>query len=164
MRQRLLRPLSILFLLTGLGICGGAQGATSPVLEASRPDSTKEIVITPVDNKMKYATTEFVVEPGQTVHLILKNTATSPSMRHNVVVLRTDEASTVKKVAQAGSSAGPSNDYVPDHEALLASTPLSKPGATVEVTFTAPDTSGEYAYLCTFPGHWSTMQGTMQVK
>ncbi|MCH8962102.1 MAG: hypothetical protein IH820_12455 [Bacteroidetes bacterium] len=31
------------------------------------------------------------------------------------------------------------------------------------LTFTAPTEPGDYPYVCTFPGHWRTMQGVMQV-
>lgn len=60
--------------------------------------------------------------------------------------------------------AGSTNDYVPEDDAVIAYTPMSQPGETVEVTFTVPEESGEYGYLCTFPGHWATMQGTMIVE
>jgi azurin len=59
--------------------------------------------------------------------------------------------------------AGAANEYVPEDDAILAYTPMSKPGEKVEVVFTAPEETGEYGYVCTFPGHWATMQGTMRV-
>ena len=31
------------------------------------------------------------------------------------------------------------------------------------VTFTVPEKTGEHGSLCTFPGHWATIQGTMIV-
>lgn len=164
MSRRIAPALSVVLLLSGLISTRAAQGTAPFGPEDPRRDSLKKVVIEPVDNKMKYATTEFTVEPGQKVRLVFKNTATSPSMQHNVVILRTHEESVMKSVARAGLSAGPSNDYLPDHEAILANTALSKPGETVEVTFTAPETPGDYAYLCTFPGHWSTMNGTMHVE
>jgi azurin len=40
---------------------------------------------------------------------------------------------------------------------------MSQPGEKVEVVFTAPEETGEYGYVCTFPGHWATMTGTMRV-
>ena len=27
----------------------------------------------------------------------------------------------------------------------------------------APDAPGDYLYMCTFPGHWRTMNGSMEV-
>jgi azurin len=117
---------------------------------------------------MKYKETEFTVAPGETIKLVFENTATSPSMQHNVVVLATNEEGIFQKIGEAGTRAGSTKDYIPQEEDLreqvLAFTPVSKPGETVSVTFTVPEETGEYGYVCTFPGHWATMQGTMYVK
>ena len=123
-----------------------------------------EITIEPEGNQMKFATKEFTVSPGEEVRLVFENTADSPAMIHNVVFLTTSDDGVVKEVGQAGASAGAASGYVPDHDAILAATDVAKPGETVEVTFTAPETSGEYTYVCTYPGHWATMQGTMRVE
>jgi azurin len=116
---------------------------------------------------MEYRTTEFSVAPGETVRLVFENTATSPSMQHNVVILTSNDEALFRKVGEAGTRAGSTNDYVPQEgplrEQVLAYTPMSQPGETVEVTFTAPEETGEHGYVCTFPGHWATMQGTMIV-
>jgi azurin len=40
---------------------------------------------------------------------------------------------------------------------------MSNPGQTVEVTFTAPSATGDYPFICSFPGHFATMRGTMHV-
>jgi azurin len=113
---------------------------------------------------MKYRETEFTVAPGQTIELVFENTATSPSMQHNVVVLNTTEAEVFERVGEAGMQAGSANDYVPEDDAIIAYTPMSTPGETVSVTFTVPEQTGDYGYVCTFPGHWATMQGTMRVE
>jgi len=101
---------------------------------------------------MKYATTEFSVAPGEEVRLVFENTADSPAMIHNVVLLTTCDDVVVQEVGQAGASAGTSVDYVPDHDAVFAATDVAKPGETVEVTFTAPEETGSYTYACTYPG------------
>lgn len=110
---------------------------------------------------MRYEQTEFTVQPGQEVHLVFTNTATSPAMHHNVVILT--DSSAADRIATAGIQAGEANDYVPNDEAILAHTALAAPGETVEVTFTAPTEPGDYKYICTFPGHHITMNGTMHV-
>lgn len=57
------------------------------------------------------------------------------------------------------------NDYIPPSmkEQVLASTGvLSLEGtATVDISALPP---GEYTYLCTVPGHWATMQGTLTIE
>jgi len=122
----------------------------------------REVTIAPVGNEMRYAVTEFTVRPGQQVHLIFNNTATSPAMRHNVVILEDEEA--IDRVGMAGVQVGEAADYVPQDDAIIAYTPMSDPGQTMDVTFTAPEAVGDYPYICTFPGHYALMQGTMRVQ
>lgn len=114
---------------------------------------------------MRYRETEFIAPAGEKIKIVFENTATSPAMKHNVVVLNEPpEQKFFKEVGQAGLKAGPGNGYVPEgHPAVLAATPLSEPGETVEATFTTPTEAGDYGYVCTYPGHWVTMQGTMHV-
>jgi len=157
------RLTSILTFLLAIGL---VLGLSAPTLAAddTPPASPMEIVIEPEGNQMKYATTKFTVKPGEKVRLVFKNTASSPAMIHNVVLLATSDDTVVQEVGQAGAGAGASADYVPDHDAVLAATDVAKPGKTVEVTFTAPEEAGSYTYVCTYPGHWATMQGTMVVE
>lgn len=136
----------------GLAACGGnAEEAAGPAV----------IELGPVGNEMKYDRTEFTVQPGQEVRIVFTNTATSPAMNHNVVVLVGEEA--IERVGTAAIEAGEAREYVPEDEAIIAYTPLSAPGETVEVTFTAPTEEGDYPFICTFPGHYMLMQGVMHV-
>jgi azurin len=171
--RRFLVP--FLFVLAGAMVgCGGSDstpGDSASASAASQSESSetvdRTVTLRPKGNQMEYRTTEFSVAPGETVRLVFENTATSPSMQHNVVVLTSNDEALFRKVGEAGTRAGSTNDYVPKEgplrEQVLAYTPMSQPGETVEVTFTAPDETGEHGYLCTFPGHWATMQGTMIV-
>ena len=154
--------------------CGGSDGTdASPNSAATTSSATatgevdQTVTLQPKGNQMKYKQTEFAVAPGATIRLVFENTATSPSMQHNVVVLAAaPEDDHFRTVGEAGMQAGSSNDYVPAdmEDLILAYTPMSKPGETVEVTFTAPTETGDYGYVCTFPGHWATMRGTMHVR
>ena len=54
--------------------------------------------------------------------------------------------------------------YLPDSpEILAASSRLIGLGQSDLIEFTAPATPGDYPYLCTFPGHWRTMNGVLKV-
>ncbi|HZB14921.1 MAG TPA: plastocyanin/azurin family copper-binding protein, partial [Chryseolinea sp.] len=53
--------------------------------------------------------------------------------------------------------------YVPTISEVLFSTKLVNPQETVKLNFIAPATAGDYPFVCTFPGHWSIMNGTMKV-
>jgi azurin len=166
----------LLLLAVALVGCGGSStdsASSSEAASASSASSTQSassgevdqtITLHPKGNQMKYRETEFTVAPGQTIELVFENTATSPSMQHNVVVLNSTEDAVFRRVGEAGMSAGSANDYVPEDDAIIAYTPVAPPGETVSVTFTVPEQTGDYGYVCTFPGHWATMQGTMHVE
>ncbi len=171
--------ISTLVLAAGLALsaCGGgdepapttattpAPAATPAPAPAAAPvaydGEDAEITLSPVGDEMKYAQTEFTVHPGQTVRLIFNNTATSPAMQHNVAILKSRDD--VQTVGTAAASAA-DTDYIAPRTAgkIIAHTPMSAPGETVEVTFTAP-AAGDYPYICTYPGHYIMMKGTMHV-
>ena len=165
----------VLLLAVGLVGCGGSDSSSESASSSASTTSAEQtatsdkvdrtVTLHPKGNQMKYKETEFTVAPGETIKLVFENTATSPSMQHNVVVINSTEDDVFRRVGESGMQAGSANDYVQkDDDAIIAYTPMSKPGETVSVTFTVPDSTGEYGYLCTFPGHWATMQGTMHVK
>jgi len=116
--------------------------------------------ISTVGNTMAYDVTTFTVKAGEKVHIVLKNNGDNPAMQHNWVLVK---PGTETAVATAGIEAGPALGYLKAGDAnIIAATPLSQPGATVEVSFTAP-AKGTYPYICTFPGHYQAMKGTLTV-
>ena len=137
-----LKILLVSLLLIG---CVGSKGIT--------------VTIQPDGNKMAYLTTEFTVKSGQTVTLIMENTASMEVMKHNIVVLN-DES----KINEVGIQAINAPNYLPENDAIIAATPMANAGESTEVTFTAPNKPGKYAYICTFPGHYSMMKGYMIVE
>lgn len=184
--MNVLRLSALAFSLVFLAACGGddtarprhadlapATPATATAETAEADDAAPEAVVTydgpafemalsPVGNEMKFEQVEFTVKPGQTVRLAFQNTATNPAMQHNVVVVKTEEAVNVVGQAAMGAS---DTEYIPSSEKdqIIAHTALAQPGDTVEVEFTAPSTPGDYPYICTFPGHYLMMKGTMHV-
>lgn len=142
-------------LALGLTACSTAEGEDAA--------SATALTIEPVGNKMEFAQTEFTAKAGQQVTLTFKNTATTEAMKHNVILLNSTDDAVIQRVGNAAFQAGASEEYIPEDEAVLASTALAAPGETVTVTFTAPSEPGTYTYMCTFPGHYVAMQGTMTV-
>ena len=48
---------------------------------------------------------------------------------------------------------------------VIAKTSLAGPGERVQVTFTVPETPGEYPFICTFAGHYQAgMKGKLIVR
>ena len=68
-------------------------------------------------------------------------------------------------VEKAGPTELPTERVKPKLEIpeVLFSTKLVNPQQTVTLRFTAPSKTGDYPFVCTFPGHWSIMNGTMKV-
>jgi len=150
------------------GSSNQSSAAAGSKSSAGSGDVAKTVTIHPKGNQMKYKETEFTVPAGETIELVFDNTATSPSMQHNVVIAASGSEGLLKKIGQAGTQAGSTNDYVPQEgeltDQILAHTPIAKPSETVSITFTTPSEPGQYGYVCTYPGHWATMQGTMIVE
>jgi len=178
-RRDFLQRLSV-FGVAGLGAgsvltaCGGgsdgegsgsASSASADQSAGGGGGASETVTLHPKGNQMKYKETEFTVPADTKVKLVFDNTASSPSMQHNVLILNEAPSKEIyKQIGQAGVQAGSKADYVPEDPAVLAATPISKPGETVSVTFTTPSEPGDYGYVCTYPGHWATMNGTMHVK
>ncbi len=115
---------------------------------------------------MKFSVASIAAKPGETIHIVLKNTGTIPkiAMAHNFVALKAGVDAA--KFSQDAMTAR-ETDYVPAAAKadILASTKLAGPGESVEVTFKAPTKPGSYPYLCTFPGHYAAgMRGDIVVK
>lgn len=127
----------------------------------AKPVPHAELQIASVANTMTYDKTSLTVPAGAEVHLVLKNNATMATLPHNWVLVK---AGTEAAVAAAGLKMGDQAGYVDvrDHD-VLANSPQAKPGQTAEVTFTAPDTAGNYPYICTTPGHYIMMKGVLTV-
>ncbi len=101
----------------------------------------------------------FRVKAGKKLHIILRNIAhKSPmAMTHNVVVLvpGTDLADFAELARNAKAE-----QYVPSAvvSLIVAHTKLVSGGESDEVAFTIPQ-PGVYDFICSYPGHWGTMQG-----
>ena len=128
-------------------------------------DNVRTIEIKGTD-QMKFDVTEIDAVPGETIRIVFTTVSKLPkmAMAHNVVILKKD--ADVEAFANASAMAR-DNDYIaPDKEdQIIAATPLAGGGETVEVTFTVPEETGEYEYICSFPGHFlGGMKGTLNVE
>ena len=141
---------------------GKAQINTRPGSKQTASARTKTITIKTVVNEMQFDVTEFTVEAGEKVKIVFENT---DFMQHNLLVIKPGTLEEVGLAADkmASSPDGADKDYVPEIPAVLQATILLNPDETTTLTFTAPEEPGSYPYVCTFPGHWRTMQGTMKV-
>ena len=83
----------------------------------------------------------------------------SSDMPHNIILVGSEADIQLVGIAALQAS---QNDYIPMNEEsrMLAWTELARPGETVIVTFTVPE-PGVYPYICTYPGHFTMMQGRL---
>ncbi len=82
-------------------------------------------------------------------------------MGHNWVLTK---AADLQDTATDGMSSGLENDYIkPDDERIIAHTKLVGGGESDTVSFSVSELSEgqEYAYFCSFPGHFAIMRGTL---
>ena len=115
-----------------------------------------------IRDEMKYDLSEFTVKAGTLVEIVFEN---NDAMQHNLLIVEPDALAIVGNSAEimAKTPAGVAKGYVPDLPQILAFTILVDPGTVAKLRFQVPETTGDYPYVCTFPGHWQTMNGVMKV-
>ena len=152
-----MRPISSLFLIAIFSVFQ---------MVYAKEEKRKEIVISGND-AMQFDVKKFEVAPADTILLTLKNVGSIPkiAMGHNLVILKKDIDSLSfgqKVLASGGSATNPlPKSLLGD---VIAHTNLLGPGESETITFEAPKAKGDYEYVCTFPGHFAMMRGTMEVK
>jgi uncharacterized protein len=131
-------------------------------MQIASKDPTLELQVSVVRGQMKFSLPSFMAKPSQRV----KITFTNPDeMQHNLVILRpgtTDAVGTLAD-AMARTPDAAERNYIPPTPDVITSTKLIDPQQSVTLEFIAPRQTGDYPYICTFPGHWRIMQGTMKV-
>ncbi len=129
---------------------------------ATANGATTLIKIKAIKNEMKYDLKSFTVEAGKPVEIVFEN---PDFMQHNLVIAQIGALQTVGKAADklASDPKGAERQYVPDIPEVLFATKLINPQKTEKLLFIAPQQTGDYPYVCTFPGHWTIMNGVMKV-
>lgn len=151
-----MRSALALTLLT-LGACAAEPAAPSPEQQAVFAQAVDvELVVPAARNAMRYEVGRIEAPAGATVRLVIDNTTTtSPSMHHNVVVVRSEA-----DVDRVGRLAAGVEGNVPADPAVLTATPMAGPGERRAVVFEMPP-PGAYPFVCTYPGHYPFMQGVL---
>lgn len=150
--------------------CGNKEaaapsGSASASADAAKTAGPRVIEITAGDN-MKFSLNSIEAKPGEELKVVLTNIGTQPKevMGHNWVLLK---AGTDAAAFDAAAATSKATDYIPDamKDSIIVHTQLLGPRKSDEVTFKAPETAGDYPFLCTFPAHYQVgMKGTLTVK
>ena len=149
-----------------IGDGNSPQSQTTTEKSSASSDSSDEDVaeITIEGNdQMRFNKDEIRVKAGQTVRLTLKHVGEMEKsvMGHNWVLLT--EGTAINDFGQKAVKAK-DNDYIPeDTDAVIANTKMIGGGEEVTIEFEAPET-GEYDFICSFPGHYSVMKGKFIVE
>lgn len=130
--------------------------------EATDEKSQNEILITGND-MMQFSTREIRVKAGTTVTLTLKHIGKLDKniMGHNWVLLQSGVD--LMGFATVAASAKETEFIPADTQDVIVHTSLLGGGESDTITFDAP-APGTYQFVCSFPGHFSQMQGKFIVE
>ena len=139
--------------------------------EALKDLRVSVFVIRAVREQMRFDVPRVVVEAGKPFELIVIN---DDFMPHNLVVAKPGGREVIGPLAdkmQPEKLDGKGRAYIPNnvaylsqpHPMILDATRLLEAGDQETLQLTAPTQTGEYTYVCTFPGHWPVMWGTLIV-
>jgi azurin len=164
-RRSALKTLSLTSGAVILAACGGGGGSSSaaPAAPTSNPDAPEvKLSISTKGSTAYYDNEKLEAAAGSKISLTLKNAADASSKQaFNWVLVKPGK---MLIVVSAGQSEGADTDYVKaGDENVIAHTKLVQPGQSETITFDAPP-AGEYPFICTFPGFYTTMKGTLTVR
>lgn len=140
--------------------CGGDKKQDAPQTIESK---NAEFYLT-ANDEMKFNLKNMVVKEGDLVIIKFANIGriAKDVMGHNFVLLKpnVDPAQFATKALSFKN-----NEYIPEDEVvnIIIHSKLLGPGEEVTLEFKAPS-QGIYKYICSFPGHYISMQGTLIVR
>jgi azurin len=179
--KTLLTNTLLLITLLAFTACGGGETAEQEqTTEETTDDGVRTIDIIGIDD-MKFVVSEggeglvtggqagqnilleaIEAAPGEEIRIRLTTVSNLPAtaMSHNFALL---DLGTDPDAFVSASITARENDYIsPDFEdQVIAHTAMIGGGETDTITFTVPEETGEYDYVCSFPGHF---QGGMYGK
>lgn len=120
-------------------------------------------VLLEAGKNLTFATPTLRVKAGEAIRLTFKNPDVVP---HNWVLVKPGMLKTVGEMANRliADPDAVARNYVPKASEVLIYTDVVAPRETTTIHFQAPSEKGRYPFLCTFPGHWMVMNGTLLVE
>ena len=164
-----MKRLCLYILILPLLVCSCSQGSGNKQdtnTEETDPSTIPGIDKVAVTDTLKLQASDdmhfdkdlFKVKSGKKVTLILKNVGaqTAMPMSHNVVVLA--KGTDIPTFADSARLAH-STQFIPASMAssIIAHTNLVSAGKSQQIEFTL--SKGVYDFICSYEGHWGTMQG-----
>ena len=134
-----------------------AKRTTTKPASWGKPDFTINMGTKP---GLKFSEEQFQVKAGSKVQVVFNN---NDDMLHNFVIVTGGTAIEVGEMAMKLGLEGQEKNYIPDTPKVLFHTNVLQPHVSETIYFVAPDKPGDYTFVCTIPGHFYIMQGTMKV-
>ncbi len=142
---------------------GAKEPAGKPKEKPAEKDQLIQVSIEAIPGGvMKFKQAELTLKAGSSVELTFSN---PDVLQHNFLLLKPGTKEKVGALADAmlTDPEAMKKHYVPESADILAGTKLVNPFGKEVITFSVPDEPGDYPYICTFPGHWRLMFGTLKV-
>ena len=120
------------------------------------------IAIGTVPHRMIFDKENIAVQAGKPVEFRFTNTDNMP---HNFAIGLPGSLEELGVLAEktARDPDAMARHYIPKSDKVLLGSQLLQTGQTQALSFKAPTKPGVYPYVCTYPGHWRRMYGTLYV-
>lgn len=162
-----MKRITITSLIASIALLMGAcskDAASENKAPPANDDGIRTIAIT-ANDAMQFSVTSISAAPSETLRIQLSNIGRMPkqSMAHNWVLLQPRDDAAINAFGMRASSAAP--EYIPsDASEVIVHTKMLGAGESDTITFDAPTAPGSYPFICSFPGHYAIMKGTLTVK
>ena len=136
------------------------EAAVKSGILSDTPELTT-IRIATVPERLMYDVKELTVKAGKKVRLTFANPDFMP---HNILLVMPGKADEIAAKALAMGAKGFETGFIPESPDILWASKLLDNGNEQVIEFTTPTTTGDYPYVCSFPGHHVIMRGMMKVR
>lgn len=116
-----------------------------------------------IHGQLKYSVERIAAKPNAGIRIIFAN---NDEMPHNFLLCKPGKgvAQEMGLAAAALGEDGPKKKYIPKTDKILFASDVIQPGKIATLYFKAPKDEGDYPFVCTLPGHFATMKGTLFVR
>ena len=134
----------------------------SGVTESGEFMEGERTIVLKAGNTLQFDTNLIEAKAGEFIKLVFENPDVMP---HNVVFCTEGNLKKVGDMsfAMLNDPKAADKHYTPDTPEVIANSHLVFPGGKHILHFQAPEETGDHHFVCTFPGHWMTMNGIFRV-
>ncbi|MDH3246074.1 MAG: plastocyanin/azurin family copper-binding protein, partial [Saprospiraceae bacterium] len=123
----------------------------------------RKIILQTIPGQNKFDKSEINAFAGE--RILIEFTNNDLSMQHNIVLAEPGSLDVIGRISDKMVETNQNSDnYVPPISQVISSTGLVNPGEMVQLFFDVPEEPGDYVFVCTFPGHWLSMNGVLKVR